>query len=131
MDEADLAEESGLVVRMAPVGDDEHRSRRFHLDAPTRLRVTGLGEGVEGRLYDRGWIVEAAGGRTVWEMAWANTVHGGGAHKNRLFQGEITLPAGDYVAHYVSDGSHSFAGFNDDPPRRPLAWGLTVRRAER
>ena len=52
----------------------------------------------------------------------------GGAAKNRLFDGVITLPAGRYVLCYDSDGSHSHADWNDDAPDEPESWGITVFR---
>ena len=52
----------------------------------------------------------------------------GGARKNRMFEGTVTLPAGAYVLRYASDGSHSFDDWNDDPPDDPESWGITVFR---
>ena len=45
-----------------------------------------------------------------------------------MFEGAITLPAGSYVLRYASDGSHSHADWNDDPPDDPDDWGITVFR---
>jgi hypothetical protein len=61
-------------------------------------------------------------------MRFEDTEPAGGAEKNRVFEGTITLPAGSYVVHYTSDGSHSYNSFNDDPPDDPIAWGITVFR---
>jgi hypothetical protein len=78
-------------------------------------------------MFDYGWI-EDSGGRTVWQMKYDATEPAGGADKNRMFEGVITLPAGAYVLRYASDGSHSHADWNDDPPDDPDDWGITVFR---
>jgi len=43
----------------------------------------------------------------------------------------ITLPAGDYVLRYRSDGSHSYNDWNSDPPDDPESWGIAVFRLVR
>lgn len=49
-----------------------------------------------------------------------------GAPKNRRIVDKVTLPAGDYLASYVTDGSHSPADWNAAPPADPLLYGLTL-----
>ena len=81
-------------------------------------------------MFDYGWI-EDGGGRRVWEMKYDETDPAGGADKNRIFDGVITLPAGAYVLRYRSDGSHSYNDWNDDPPDDPESWGIAVFRMTR
>ena len=69
------------------------------------------------------------GGR-VWEMTYGATDNAGGASKNRRFDGTITLPAGDYVLRYQTDGSHAFGSWNADPPDEPEMWGITIYRVK-
>ena len=76
------------------------------------------------------WI-EDAGGRAVWELTYRMTEATGGAAKNRRFRGFVELSAGEYVAHYVTDDSHSFSDFNDAPPHDPAAWGIRLSLAPR
>jgi len=45
-----------------------------------------------------------------------------------VYEGTVKLPAGSYVLHYRSDGSHSFDDWNDDEPDDPESWGITVFR---
>ena len=40
----------------------------------------------------------------------------------------ITLPAGDYILKYESDGSHAFGDWNAAPPEDPAAWSITLFR---
>jgi hypothetical protein len=61
-------------------------------------------------------------------MQYEETEPAGGADKNRMFDGVITLPAGSYVLHYTSDGSHSSSNWNDEAPDDPDNWGITVFR---
>jgi hypothetical protein len=78
-------------------------------------------------MFDYGWI-EDADGRTVWKMKYDETEPAGGSEKNRVFDGVITLPAGNYVLHFRSDGSHSYHDWNADPPYDPESWGISVYR---
>ena len=49
-------------------------------------------------------------------MAYSDTDHAGGARKNRVFDGILRIPAGEYRLVYRSDDSHSFADCNMSPP---------------
>jgi hypothetical protein len=129
LDVADLEASGDVLVRIVRVGDDERQKREFSLDRSTRVRLYGIGEGVDGDMYDFGYVVDDDGQR-VWEMSWDNTRHAGGADKNRGADDEIVLEAGTYRVIYVTDDSHAFGSWNSGPPRDPIHWGLTVRRID-
>jgi hypothetical protein len=118
-----------LIAQVVRMRDSDDGSRRFSLDRETAVRIYALGEGTSGEMHDYGWIEDARTGRTVWELTYRMTEHGGGAQKNRRFDGVIKLPAGEYVLRYRTDGSHSFGSWNADPPEDPEAWGISVYRA--
>ncbi|HEV8511068.1 MAG TPA: hypothetical protein VGQ48_11515 [Gemmatimonadales bacterium] len=120
---------SPALAQLVSMGDDEDARRTFQLTATTRLRVYALGEGSSDHMFDYGWI-EDPNGRTAWKMKYEDTEPAGGADKNRMFEGVITLPAGTYVLRYSSDGSHSYADWNADPPDDPESWGISVFRTE-
>lgn len=122
------AEDVDTLVDLTRTRDDSHRKERFRLDRPTRLRITAVGEGVGGTMVDYGWI-EDSRGRAVWEMTYRLTDPAGGASKNRMFDGALELPAGDYVAHFITDDSHAFGDFNAAAPHDPTGWGMRVSRA--
>ncbi len=63
---------------------------------------------------------------TVWDMRQTRTEHAGGAQKNRVFDGTVTLDAGDYIAYYLTDDSHAFGDWNAAPPVGGEYWGLTL-----
>jgi len=130
IDESELAREKGILVRMVRMGNDERRRERFHLDRDQRVHIYALGEGDDGDMYDYAYIVDGDSGNTVWEMTYRKTVHAGGAKKNRLFDDTIALKAGNYEVWYVSDGSHSFEGFNSRRPKDPMAWGITIQKVD-
>ncbi len=115
------------LVELTRMGDNEHARKTFRLDAETKVWIYALGEGRSGEMFDYGRI-EDSNGRTVWQMMLDETEPAGGAEKNRLFDGVITLAAGTYVLCYDSDGSHSHADWNDDAPDEPESWGITVFR---
>jgi hypothetical protein len=120
-----------VLAQLAEARDDQHLRKRFALDREAAVRIVALGEGTGGEMDDYGWIEDARSGRRVWEMSYRATGRAGGAQKNRRFEGTITLPAGEYVLHYETDGSHSFGDWNADPPDEPEMWGITVYRVSR
>lgn len=115
------------LAELVRMGDEEDARAVFRLPAESRVRVYALGEGRNNDMFDYGWI-EDENGRTVWQMQYDQTEPAGGADKNRMFDGVITLPAGTYTLRYKSDGSHSHADWNDDPPDDPDSWGISVFR---
>jgi hypothetical protein len=115
------------VAELMPMGDNEDARRTFELERETAVRVYALGEGRDGEMFDYGRI-EDSNGNVVWRMRYDETEPAGGAEKNRLFDGVITLRAGTYILRYNSDGSHSHADWNDDPPDDPESWGISVFR---
>ncbi|MGH7492978.1 MAG: hypothetical protein ACREOO_11350 [bacterium] len=119
-----------VFLQITRVRDDEFLSEGFSLKKPTGVRIYALGEGREGEMFDYAWIVDAKTRKKVWEMEYYKTEHAGGGEKNRLFDGTLRLAAGNYVAHYVSDGSHSFRDWNTSPPIDQEHWGLTLMTAE-
>ncbi|MCD6163314.1 MAG: hypothetical protein J7K40_13015 [candidate division Zixibacteria bacterium] len=116
------------LVDLTHVRDDRFLEQPFKLTKEGNLRIYAIGEyAYSGREFsDYGWIQDAATGKIVWEMSKFNTEHAGGARKNRMFDGEITLPKGEYIAYYMTDDSHSYHDWNDSPPFDPDAWGLAI-----
>jgi len=116
------------LLDMTEVGDDEDISAKFSLARPSAIRIRALGEQsiLDDDFADYGWIEDAVSGKTVWEMTSDNTELAGGADKNRIFDGEITLPAGTYTVYYLTDDSHSYPDWNSTRPYLPRAWGLAI-----
>ena len=121
------------LIDFSGVGDDEFREQAFRLTRPAALHVFAIGEGIDDgwTWVDYGWIVDASTRETVWEMDDRNTHPAGGAAKNRMFDGIVRLPAGDYIAFYVSDGSHSAEEWNAAAPFEPQEWGMQIAAADR
>lgn len=125
----DEGEDPAILAQIVGVGDNARERERFQLDRDGRVRVHALGEGESGRMYDYAWI-EDDRGRTVWEMTARGSRHAGGVRKNRECDATVDLKQGEYTVHYRSDGSHSCAGWNADPPRDRWGWGVVVRKAD-
>jgi hypothetical protein len=123
-------DDPSVLVRLTQVRDGARERERFTLDRDTDVRIYALGEGEGGAMYDYGWIEDARTGHAVWEMTYRASTHAGGSAKNRLIDTTVRLPAGTYEVHYEADGSHAFGDWNDAPPYDPLAWGITVSRAD-
>lgn len=109
-------------------GDRSLREQAFRLQDRTDLRILALGESVDGgwTWADHGWILDANTREVVWEMDRRNTELAGGAQKNRMYDGVLTLAAGTYIAMYSTDGSHSFEAWNGAAPFEPQAWGMQI-----
>ena len=124
----DPKKDPNIIAEITAVRDDDRVEKRFRLDRTTEIRVYAIGEGTGRDMHDFGWIEDAKTRKTVWEMSYRLTEHAGGASKNRRFDGTITLPAGEYILKYETDGSHSFGDWNADAPDDPEAWGITLFR---
>ncbi|MFQ5600365.1 MAG: hypothetical protein ACE5G2_07400, partial [Candidatus Krumholzibacteriia bacterium] len=116
------------LVELIRARDYEFLEQPFRLQKDGELQVYAIGEYSYGDrgFTDYGWIQKAGSSEVVWEMTRRSTFHAGGAQKNRMFDESIRLPAGTYVAHYVTDDSHSFRNWNADAPFDRRSWGLTI-----
>jgi hypothetical protein len=116
------------LISLTRIGDDDFDSQAFQLKSDQSLRVVAIGEysGWGNDFVDYGWVENASTGRIVWEMTHRNTEHAGGASKNRKFEGLITLSKGYYIAHYITDDSHSYRDWNASAPYEPALWGLSI-----
>jgi hypothetical protein len=77
-------------------------------------------------MADYAWILNAKDHQRIWTMDLKKTNHAGGASKNRMIDEIVTLPKGKYLLYYVSDDSHAYGEWNDDPPSDPERYGVTV-----
>ena len=116
-----------VVVDLSRVGNDRFEKDAFTLKRPADVRILCVGEYTSGGGFsDYGWILNARTRETVWEMDRRNTRHAGGARKNRMFDGIVSLEQGNYEVFYITDGSHGYRRWNAGPPYNPEAWGITI-----
>ena len=73
---------------------------------------------------DYGWI-EDKNGNKVWEMNAKYSKHFGGALKNQFIDTVVQLNKGSYTLHYLSDESHAYSNWNDEPPSFPF-YGIVL-----
>ena len=126
----DVSPDPAIIAQLVGIRDDADRSQEFTLERETEIRIYALGEGDDDEMYDYAWIADANTGRGIWEMTYRLTDHAGGAQKNRLYNGKITLPAGEYLLRYHADDSHSHGSWNMTPPNDPFSYGVTLLRVE-
>jgi hypothetical protein len=121
-------EDKNVIVNIARVGNNASRSEGFTLKNETTLRVLCFGERSNNHrtMADCGTIMDARTRARVWTMDADRTRHAGGASKNRYIDEEITLPAGSYIVTYVTDDSHAYGDWNDDPPFDPDHYGIMI-----
>ena len=113
-------------LTLAADRDGGRWTQAFRVQRPIALHVYAEGEASGRRMVDTGWIRDARTRKAVWEMTEAKAQYAGGAGKNRRQVEVIQLPAGDYLATFVTDDSHSPADWNALPPCDPGRYGLTL-----
>jgi hypothetical protein len=118
---------SGFLVKMNGLGDNTCLKTIFKVDKPTKVRIYALGEGLNGQMYDFGWLISKKTGEVIWEMAFKKTDHAGGAYKNRIVDDIIMLDKGEYEAYFVTDNSHSYEEWNSTKPKDERGWGMTIK----
>jgi len=120
--------EKNAIINFSRPDDDFIEKKGFKLTRDLTLKITAIGEySSSDRVFvDYGWIIDADSRKKVWQMDKWNTSWAGGGRKNRAFVDEIELPAGNYIAGYATDDSHSFNDWNVPPPYDPLHYGLMV-----
>jgi signal transduction histidine kinase/ligand-binding sensor domain-containing protein len=81
-------------------------------------------------MADFGWI-ENADKDTVWKMNnYEETLHAGGAYKNRIVLGSLTLEPGTYNLRYRTDDSHAYGKWNDAPPTQTSLYGIALLKPQ-
>jgi CubicO group peptidase (beta-lactamase class C family) len=120
-----------IIAKIDRVRDSEDRTEEFRLDSEQRVRIFVLGEGIlaQGEMADYGFLEDSETGKTVWQMKASESLHAGGAEKNRMVDTVVTLPAGKYRLRYKSDDSHSYDSWNADPPDYDF-WGIAIYSVE-
>ncbi|MBU1013698.1 MAG: hypothetical protein KKG99_11890 [Bacteroidetes bacterium] len=115
-----------VLAEIVRVRNNEYEKRSFTLNKESKVRIYAIGEGTGWEMNDSGWIKSKETGRVVWEMTPRNTDPAGGAEKNKLFDGTITLPEGEYTVYYETDGSHSYRNWNASAPHDQEHYGISV-----
>lgn len=118
--------DKNVIAQIIRAGDNTRKEQKFKLDKTTKIRVYAIGEGVNREMADYGWITDNQTGSTIWEMTYSMTFHAGGAKKNRMVNTTIILDRGSYTLHYMTDDSHAYRDWNQDPPEDPEYWGITL-----
>lgn len=116
------------VVALEHPENDAYLSEGFTLTSEADLQIYSIGEysTYNDAMVDWGWIIDANTRDHVWEMKRNNTDWAGGADKNRRFRDRRRFPAGNYVAYYVTDDSHTYNDWNANPPYDPDGYGLSI-----
>jgi hypothetical protein len=113
---SDKFNKESLITEITEITDFANEAKEFSLVDDSEILILSIGEGFGNRMYDYGWIENAANGDTLWKMKMDMTFHAGGANKNRMVDTIIKLKPGHYKLRYISDDSHSFNQWNATPP---------------
>lgn len=107
------------------VQNKQSREVTFTLDRPGRYLIVAQGELSAQSAYDTGGLRMGSDGAVLWQLHEAQTVHAGGAERNRIAQEEMFLGAGTYTLFFQTDDSHAYGDF-DNPPTYPELWGIAL-----
>ena len=125
-----LRNEKRELAAINDVGNDVDTILNVQLKSRTKALVVVTGENGMSNfrstvLFDYGWI-ENENGEKVWEIDKENTMHAGGALKNRIVIDIVDLEPGNYSLRYISDDSHSAELWNAGPPNNEEDWGIQL-----
>lgn len=119
-----------FALQLTKARDNDYLSQAFRVNKDLKVRVFSLGEGSGREMADYGWIINTDTHEKVWEFTKGFSEHAGGASKNRMINEELELEKGNYMAYYVTDGSHSYWDWNATAPMFPEMWGLSILVSE-
>lgn len=122
----DVDETRTYLTRLTEFPSSHKDDDTFTLNKQTTVTIYAIGEGSRGELLDFGLIRKSDEKRIRWRMKYENTRHAGGASRNRMFKGELTLERGTYIVQFKSNRSHAFGDWADEPPKDQSAYGITV-----
>jgi hypothetical protein len=117
---------SNSLIDFSKLRDDRYFSKIMDVYEPVDLRIYALGEALNDGEYDFGWIKNLDNRQKIWDLNYRNSVHAGGAVKNRLSDEIISLEPGKYRVTFLTDDSHSYKRWNSAPPFDPGFWGLSI-----
>ncbi len=108
------------------VGDFQNLTLPIEIETGGTYFVMSVGEGDATGMVDFGWIENAARD-TVWRFgSFEESYYAGGASKNRISIGEVTLEPGTYNLRYISDDSHSYNKWNTPAPDQTKLYGIVL-----
>ncbi|HCZ37569.1 MAG TPA: hypothetical protein DHV26_16740 [Cytophagales bacterium] len=112
------------------VTDNQNLSVPIEIKAAGTYWVMAVAERDPLVLADLGWI-ENETKDTVWQMSsYDKTLYAGGAYKNRIEIGNVTLQPGKYNLRFRTDDSHSFGKWNDYPPDLTSLYGIALFQSQ-
>ncbi|HLF14094.1 MAG TPA: hypothetical protein VI932_04320 [Bacteroidota bacterium] len=120
-------ERKNVVFKSTGAGEKARVRTGLQVKNPVTVGIYCLGEmGSNRHVVDYGWIINRKTRQRVWEMEKRNTTPAGGAKKNVVYDGKLSLVPGDYALNYITDDSHSSPDWNVAPPDDPLNYGITL-----
>jgi hypothetical protein len=120
----------GAVLSYTAMEESRYEKMGLTLDRDMDLQIYAVGELGKDEFYDCSWIMDTKTREKVWEFDYWESDHAGGAKKNRVFKGTISLPKGEYAVFVATDNSHDFGEWNSIPPVDPYFWGITIQTSD-
>lgn len=106
-----------VLIQLKDFTNAEVKSGGFSLSKETRIHLRGVGAGGDrgmvfssSGLFAYAWIINADTREEVWRMGRSNTSKAG---RDRKFDGDVTLPRGDYEIYYAAYSFSSGSAFTN------------------
>ena len=113
------------TLRIKDIDLDEIKVAGFSLRSAGKISITAIGSGQKmekgqeitftgdpNQMFAYSWILNAKSREMVWRMTYENTRENKTVHFTRIYEGEISLPAGEYEVYY-SAREPAFVIFDD------------------
>lgn len=118
------------VASIEKVIDNQNITQPIEIKEPGTYWVMAVAEMDPLLMADFGWIENAAKD-TVWKMnKYEETLHAGGAYKNRIVLGSVTLQPGTYNLRYRTDDSHAYGKWNAASPTQTSLYGIALLKPQ-
>jgi hypothetical protein len=115
--------EEKLVCQLRDYVRTEVKSAGFKIAQQGTIHIKALGGGssnmgMDNDMFAYGWVINADTRKEVWRMTYSNTSR---QKDDRSFDGEVSLPAGEYEVYFAAWGyavSTPFSSFSFNVDRR-------------
>lgn len=129
----DQRKKSAAEVDLTKIRDNQLISKPLILNKPSSLHIIAYGEysSYSKNMADYAWIIRKNDRVKVWELTYQNSIWAGGSRKNRMVDDNIVLDEGVYEVYFVTDDSHAYDSWNDNPPVNPEQYGIQIFLSEK
>ena len=118
-----------ILAKIANIDKKGSFSESFTIDKKTNVRLYAIADGSPwGEMYDQAWL--ETNGKVIWKMYGPDTKDAGGHLRNRVYDAQLSLDAGEYKVFFNNSKSpydHYYGNWEAFPPDH-LFWGIVIQK---